>query len=535
MSNKLLTVMIALIIVFSAACSTPAPATQAPVAPAAPAEPAKPAEPAAPAEPTAPAAPAAPAEPAAEYTDTLRLVTETEPDSMDPRRGNSAFNNIAMNLVYDCLVDYYRGKVTPRLAESWDIVDDTHIRFHLKEGVLFSNGNPMTADDVLFSFARGLDDSTSKSTMAWFDPENTVVEDDHTILIAMKYPYAAAFYTLAGGRTWIGDKETMEAIGEADYALKPIGTGPYVLSNWLQGSQMEFSKNENYWGGEVGTPNVVLKFVTEPANRIIELETAAADFAYYVSSTDRDRVDAFPNAHVEAGVSEKYYLITFNMQHEILGKKEVRHALTMAIDVPALADAAFDGKAHPMTGVYPSIVEGWKDMGGYQYDPEGAKAMLAEAGYPDGFEVELHIMPGAEYQRMGEIVQAYWAEVGVKARIEQSALATREAQGPWEAAIRTATASEISNIIIIYEPSFGSRINSNDTVLDEMLQTLRRTYDEQERLALLDKIQDYLYDARYAIPFVEVDSVYGIANNLEGFEFTTAISDLNVKDWKVRK
>jgi|GEM_PF-357207 peptide/nickel transport system substrate-binding protein len=536
MSKKIVSLIFAIVILVSAAaCGTPAPATQAPAAPAEPAKPAEPAAPAAPAEPAAPAAPAAPAEPAAEYKDTINLVNELEPDIMDPRRGNGVSNNIAMNLIYDSLVNYTKGEVTPRLAESWEQVDDTHIRFHLKEGVVFSNGNPFTADDVLFSFARGLEDSTSKSTMAWFDPENTVVEDDHTILIAMNYPYAAVYYTLRGGRTWIGDKETMEEIGEAEYGQNPVGTGAYVMSNWIQGSQMEFTRNEKYWGEPAVTPNIVLKFVAEPANRVIELETGAADLAYYIAPADRQRVEDLPNAHVEAGVSEKYYLVTFNMQHEILGKKEVRNALTMAVDIPALADAAFDGKGHAMTGVYPSIVEGWKDMGGYRYDPEGAKAKLAEAGYPDGFEVELHILPGADYQRMAEIVQAYWAAIGVNARIEQSALATREAQGPWEASIRTATATEISNILIIYEPAFGSRLNANDMELDGMLQELRRTYDSAARAELLSKIQDYLFDKNYSIPFAEVDTVYGVSDSIENFGFTTSIDDLNIKEWQVRK
>ncbi len=221
------------------------------------------------------------------------------------------------------------------------------------------------------------------------------------------------------------------------------------------------------------------------------------------------------------------------MPDEILSDQKVRYALSYAIDIPALADGAFDGTAHAMTGVYPSIVEHWKDMGGWEYNPEKAKQRLAETGYPNGFDIELHILPGTDYQRMAQIVQAYWQAIGVNARIEQSALATREAQGPWEASIRTATANEISNILIIYEKAFASRISSNDDQLEEMLQNLKTIYDFDERKIALSDIQDYLYEKRYAIPFAEVDTIYGVSDKIENFKFTSRIAYQNIPEWVV--
>ena len=142
--------------------------------------------------------------------DTLTLAAQAEPDTMDPCRGNGVSNNIVMNQIYDGLVEYLEdGTITPRLATEWEQVDDTHIRFKLREDVVFRNGSPFTADDVLYSLARTKNDSTAISTMSWYDPDNSVAEDDHTVVIAMYSPYAPALYVLSGGRTWIGDKETM--------------------------------------------------------------------------------------------------------------------------------------------------------------------------------------------------------------------------------------------------------------------------------------------------------------------------------------
>ena len=212
--------------------------------------------------------------------DTLTLAAQTEPDTMDPCHGNGVSNNIVMNQVYDSLVRYNEdGTVEPRLATEWEQIDDTHIRFKLRENVVFSNGNAFTADDVLHSLARTKNDSTAISTMSWYDPDTSYAEDDHTVVISMYQPYAPALYVLGGGRTWIGDKETMEEMGEENYARSPVGTGAYVLSEWVAGSSMLLTRNENYWGEPAKTPNVRINFIAEEANRIIALETGEADLA----------------------------------------------------------------------------------------------------------------------------------------------------------------------------------------------------------------------------------------------------------------
>ena len=118
--------------------------------------------------------------------------------------------------------------------------------------------------------------------MSWYDPENSVAEDDHTVVIAMYSPYAPALYVLSGGRTWIGDKETMEEVGAENYARNPVGTGAYVLSEWISGSSMLLTRNEKYWGEPAKTPNVRINFIAEGANRVIALESVEADLAYYM-------------------------------------------------------------------------------------------------------------------------------------------------------------------------------------------------------------------------------------------------------------
>lgn len=457
--------------------------------------------------------------------DTLVMAAQTEPDTLDPCRGNSVANNVVLSQIYDSLVEREADGVTytPNLATEWEYIDDTHMRFKLRDDVVFSNGNTFTADDVLYSFARTKNDSTALSTMSWYDEENSYAEDDYTVVLAMHYPYAPALYVLAGGRTWIADKETMEEVGAENYAREPIGTGPYKLGEWVSGSSILLTRNENYWGEQAKTENIRINFIAEAANRIIALETGEADFAVAIEPSDSERVEAIDGYHVERGSSYSYYLVCLAMDNEKFADERVRHALAYAIDFDGLATAAFDGEANTLKGVYPSIAEGFKEEGIWEYNPDKAKELLAEAGVSD-LSFELHILPGTTFQRMAEIIQSYWAAVGVTVNIEQSALATREAQGPWEASIRSATAEEISNILIIYEKDFGSRLAPNDDWLDDSLQKLKTLYDADERAALLEEIQDYLYNLKYSMPFAETDTVYGISDKLQGFEYRTQYS-----------
>lgn len=459
--------------------------------------------------------------------DTLTIITQAEPDTLDPRRGNGVSNNIVMNQIYDSLVRYEGGDFEPRLATEWEMIDDTHIRFKLRDDVVFSNGSKFNAEDVLYSLARTKNDSTSISTMSWYDADTSYAEDDYTVVVSMYHPYAPALSVLSGGRTWIGDKETMEEMGEENYARSPVGTGAYTLGEWVSGSSVLLTRNDSYWGEPAKTPNIRINFIAEEANRIIALETGEADLAYYIDGVDAARIDAIDGYHSERGASFSYYLICLAMDNEKFADKRVRHALAYAIDFKGLTDAAFDGEAITLDGVYPNIAEGYKSEGIWEYNPDKAKELLAEAGVTD-LTFELHILPGSVYQRMAEIIQSYWSSIGVTVNIEQSALATREAQGPWEASIRVATADEISNILIIYEKAFGSRLAPNDEKLEAMLQQLKQLYDTDARIKLLGEIQDYLYDLKYSMPFAETDSVVGVRNTLQGFEFNPMYNRSNI-------
>lgn len=460
----------------------------------------------------------------ATYKDTITFVTSLDPESFDPRSANRDTKAIFHNLVYDTLFRIDAdGNTVPGLAESWEFLDDTTLRVKLKEGVLFHNGMELTAEDVYYSYARAKEDSVSASTMSFLDIENTVIQDDYTIDLKFYEPYAPVFNTLsqATGRAGIGCKAVFEEIGEEEYARNPIGTGPYKLVSWTTDSELVFERFDDYFEGTPATERFVFKIMPEAQNRAIALETGEADFAFYIDGADIDRIEEFEGYHIEQGPSQVYYTVCLSMAEPLFQDKNVRYALSMALDKKAIVNSVFNGAAEVLNGIYSPAVFGYKDWPEIEYNVEEAKKLLAEAGYPDGFEIELHVIPDKQFERIAEIIQAMWGEIGVKVNINVSELAAYEAEnnGIFQASVRNGSATEPSNILIIYDSSFGSRLNGNDDTLDAMLAEAKTIYDDEERAAYYGEISDYLYDARWTVPFAVTPVIYGVSDNIEGYEF----------------
>ncbi len=458
------------------------------------------------------------------YKDTVTFVTSLDPETFDPRAANRDSKAVFHNMVYDTLfrIDA-NGNTVPGLAESWEFLDDTTLRVKLKEGVLFHNGMELTTEDVYYCYARGKEDSVSASTMSFLDIENTVIQDKYTIDLKFYEPYAPVFNTLsqATGRAGIGCKAAMEEMGEEEFARNPVGSGPYKLVKWTTDSELVFERHEDYFEGTPPTKNLVVKIMPEAQNRAIALETGEADFAFYIDGADIDRVEELDGYHIEQGPSAVYYTICLSMQEPLFQDKNVRYALSMAINKDAIVKSVFNGAAEVINGMYSPAVFGFKEWPEIEYNVEEAKKLLAEAGYPDGFEIELHVIPDKQFERIAEIIQAMWGEIGVTVNINVSELAAYEAEnnGIFQASVRNGSATEPSNILIIYDSSFGSRLNGNDDVLDAMLAEGKTLYDEKERAEKYGEISDYLYDARWTVPFAVTPVIYGISDKVEGYEF----------------
>ncbi len=451
--------------------------------------------------------------------DTLRVATWEDLKTMDPQATNFASNWMVQLNIFDKLVyEDPEGDVYPRLATSWKYLDDLTLEFKLRNDVTFHDGGKFTAEDVLFSIKRGKANPISASTFAAFDVEHSVIVDPYTIRLKFSTPYAAVFNTLSSGRGSIVSKAAVEKMGADAFARNPIGSGPYKLASWKTGTEINLVRNENYWGQKAITKNVTYVVIPEAANRVIELETGGVDAVFDVAANDIKRVKAMKDAHILMGDSNRYMTLTFSMKDKLLSNKDVRYALSYAIDKKSLVDAVYEGTATVADGMYPSNVFGFKRKGVIPYDVAKAKELLAKAGYPNGFTMNFLIENREADIRLAEIIQNMWAAVGVKVKLFTMSASTYTAQGnKYQAGMRAGNANEPSNILIIYDSAFGERLEPNDAALDKMLADAKKVLDSKKRAAAYGAIQDYLYDIRYTVPLAFTPVIYALSNKVEGW------------------
>ena len=451
--------------------------------------------------------------------DTLRVATWEDLKTMDPQSSNMVSNWMVQLNIFDKLVyEDSKGVVHPRLATSWKFLDNLTLEMKLRRDVSFHDGGKFTAADVLFSFQRGKANSISASTFAPFDLDKTVIVDPYTIRIKFKAPYAAIFNTLTTGRGGIVSKAAVEKMGADAFARNPVGTGPYKLASWKSGTEIVLVRNDNYWGPKAITKNIVYSIIPEAANRVIELETGGVDAVFDVSANDVKRVKAMQGAHILMGDSSRYMTLTFSMKDQLLANKDVRYALSLAIDKKALVDAVYEGTATVATGMYPPTVFAYKNKGVMPYDPAKAKQLLAKAGYPDGFTMNFLVEPRETDIRLAEIVQNMWAAIGVKVKMFQMTASTYTAQGnKFQAGMRAGNVNEPSNILIIYDSAFKERIEPNDAWIDKKLAAAKTIYDNKKRAVAYAEIQDYLHDLRFTVPFANTAVIYALSDKVQGW------------------
>ncbi len=469
-------------------------------------------------------------------SDTITVLVQAEPPTLDPPCSNTDNTHLVLRYICDKLFELNEdGTYNNVLCESYKYLDDMTVRIKLKSGILFSDGTPLTAEDVLFQYVRASQEAVSASQYAFIDTENSYVEDDTTLVLHFTQAWAPWINTLAGGRASIVSKKAFEEMGADAFARAPVGTGPYKIVEWVSGSYIRLEANEYYWQGVPEVKNIIIKFVEESNSRVIELETGSADIAYYIEGSDIDRVNSIPGYHIEMGDSYRYFIVTYSMQNEYTRNETLRKALTTAIDRDLLVEVCSDGVGTVIDSYSPPLIkDDYVPEPDYTYDVEKAKQLLAEAGYPDGLTIELHVEPQAVMKRLAETIQGMWQEIGVTTNIVTSALATYTAEndGHFCVCIRDGSAQEISNVWTIYESTFGSRLEGNDDWLDAKLLEERTYYPGDERRAACTKeIADYLYEKCYSYPLMVMPTVYAVSDRIENFVFHPNQNNLDVNNW----
>ncbi|NLN47549.1 MAG: hypothetical protein GX154_00285 [Clostridiales bacterium] len=456
--------------------------------------------------------------------DDLLVAIRAEPATLDPHNSTALANFAVQRVVYDTLVEQdENGNIIPGLAEKWEVLDDTTIRFYLRDNVLFSNGEKLTAEDVRYSLERSTIERGSASMFSAFDGEKTAVVDDLTIDIKVKYPFAPIYNYLSSSRGDIINKKAMEEMGGEVYGRNPVGTGSFILKDWVTGDSLILERNENYWGDKPAYSKLVIRVITEQANRAIELETGGVDIIYDVAANDVARLEANDKTVVAKGPGYKYSYITMNMSLKPFNDIKVREALTISLNMDDIVETVFKGSAKVADSLMAPTVFGYKKVGPYKYDPERAKALLTEAGYGKGLKVALMTNEDRNFMDVAEIAQNMWKDIGIETDIqimEQAKLLSMAAEGTVTMGITssTPTTGDPDHALMPWPSSYKSFLRINNPKIDEFLELGKSTYDPVARKKVYNDAMEYMWTQFNMIPICFTDSIYATRDNVENFE-----------------
>ena len=456
---------------------------------------------------------AGPAAAAPEGTLTWGLHVTLATKWVDPS-DTEAFINPFMVLyaIHDALVKPMpAGDNTPSLAESWSASKDgLTYEFVLRKGVKFHNGDPVTADDVKFSFDR------YKGAAAKLLKERVrevQIVDAGRVRFHLKEPWPdfMTFYgTFATSAAWIVPRKYMEQVGPDGFKKAPVGLGPYKFVSHTPGVELVMEANESYWRKMPSVKRLVYKSVLEGTTRAAMLKRGEVDLAYLLDAPQAEEIKRDPNLKLAFSGGIGTFYLDFLDQADPKSPwhdRRVRLAASHALDRKALSEAETLGASRPTGNMVPPKFEFALALEPHAYDPARARKLLAEAGYPNGFDAG-DLYPWPPYSAMGEAVGNFLGAVGIKSKIRTmeraafySALASKKIHGLCVCinAVYGNAASRIAETV----PSTGAYSYAGEADIDALYKQQARETDHRKREVLLHQIQRTLHERVRFAPIMD--------------------------------
>jgi peptide/nickel transport system substrate-binding protein len=403
--------------------------------------------------------------------------------------------------IHDALVKPMPGNLmAPSLAESWTVSPDGRTyEFKLREGVKFHNGDPFTAEDVRFSFHR-----SKGSKILHEKVKEIAVVGPHRVRFILQEPwpdFMPYYGTLVSGAGWIVPKKYVEQVGNDGFRKHPIGLGPYRFVSNNPGVELVMEAYEGYWRKMPSVKRLVFKSVPESTTRVAMLKRDEVDIAYLLDVPQAQEIRKDPRFKLAFSGGIGIWFMDFLDQWDPKSPwhdRRVRLAANYAIDRQALSEAETLGASKPAGNHVPRTFEFALPIEPYPYDPAKAKQLLAEAGYPNGFDAgELHQLP--PYFSLGEAIVNYFGAVGIRMKMRPmeraayfSLIQSKKAKGVCicSSALYGNAASRLSEVI----PSDGAWAYGGYPDIDALFKQQDRETDKKKREALLHQIQRLVHE-----------------------------------------
>lgn len=418
--------------------------------------------------------------------------------------------------------DFKRKDYFGVLAESWEFQGKRWV-FKLKKGIRFHNGAPLTSKDVAFSIDRMKDEKGGSLQASNFkDISEIQTPDDQTVIFVTKEPNAVFLDRLKN--RFMLSKVAGDKYGDQLYQ-NLVGTGPYKFVSYQRGGNLVFTRNDDYWGAKPNIKEVVFRKVTEDAARLAALESGQADFINNVPDHEVARLQRHPRVRVDKIEGLRMFFLAINVAYKPFDNKLVRQAANYAVDAHAIIRNIFDGIGYVCNGpVGANVLGADPKLNRYPYDPKKAKELLAQAGYPNGCDVQLYYSAG-RYPKDREVCQVVAAQM-VKGgfRVE---LISQEWALFWDKAgvnggklpFYYIGRGDLSDADTLYDQYFRTgttkRTNFSNPQLDKIIEEQQKTPDMKKRVQLLQQAGKIIMDEAPFVPLYNLADIYGAAKNLE--------------------
>lgn len=470
----------------------------------------------------------------------LIIAVPAELSSLSAHGSNDVPSGNVRANIYETLITLDAdGNPQPNLATEWNQVDDTTWEFTIREGVTFHDGAELNAEVVKQNFDRLMDPEIGSQGASIVSAiESVEATGDYTVQVKLQFAFAPILNHLAHNNTALMSPEIIQADAdgvasgdEVDQYINsnPIGTGPFKFDTYTPGDQIKLVRNEEYWNGAPELESITFRTIPETGTRLAELETGAVHIADAIEADNINRVDQMEDASVLQQSSTSLNFVAYNTQVEPLNDERVRRAISMAIDKSQIIDGIYGGTSIPATGPIPPGVLGHdENIEGLEFDVEGAKALLEEAGYGDGFEISLKTnSDNSQRMNMATYIESALSDLNITVKIEAmefGAFIEDASSGQTEMFIlgwSTPTMDgDYSTYQLFHSDNHGLPGNMtffDDPEVDAILDEARKESDLDKRVQLYSEASEMLIQKSPMMFVNHTEFLLGVNDSVEGF------------------
>jgi len=464
-------------------------------------------------------------------TGTLVRAISTFPNSLDHPQAAERQASTTDYQLYDSLVWFGEGgTIDPQLAESWEVNEDgTEYTFYLREDVVFHNGEPFNAEAVVFNWERVVA-AEFEYSYHWEVASSVEAIDEYTVKATLPDPDALFLGTVADNWTMI-PPGYFEEVGQDGFDAHPMGTGPFKFVEWVKGDHITMEANLDYWRGAPKIETVSFRPIPESATRVAAVQTGEVDIVTRLSAEEAQSLLGAEDVKIIKYPVARVYYIAFNNLTTGLDQPtmdaKVRQALNYAVDVDLIIDALFDGFAEPATGYVVAGELGYGNVEPFGYDPDKALSLLEEAGYPNGFAMDMACPVGAytHFEEVCEAVVGYLEDVGIDVSLDLMEsgqywdLEANKELPPlfgdsWSAAGGEAF-RRLTGALGGMDASYSAW---SDPQIDALLEEIQATPDQDDRAALYGELQVYMQEDPPFIYLYQPVQFEAINTRVQGYQ-----------------